>query len=105
MKAVRADFPQLKSIKVIVEERRIGLEVDPANWRTHQYQGLGEIPERIRPAFASRGTEADLDLAGLVRRACVAGKDENIFEEPYFDGAGKDKKTVLRTVIVHLYLK
>ena len=96
-------YPHLKSVKVIVEERRIDLEMNPGNWRTHEYKGFAALPDRLLPAFASPGTQADIDLVDLVHQACASGNIESRFELPYRDGAGGDKKTVLRTVVVHVY--
>ena len=100
-----SDFPDVTSVKVVVEERRVSFEVDPASWRTHTYNSLTTVPTSIRPAFASPGTQAELDLVSLIREACATGKEECRFEAPYTDGAGRDKQTILRTVVVHLYYR
>jgi hypothetical protein len=105
MRTLKSEFPSVRSVKVLIEERRIDLEVNPANWRTHQYKGFEELPQRIRPAFASPGTDGELDLVALIRQACSNGAPESRFEVPYQDGTGREKKTVLRTVVVHLYFQ
>jgi hypothetical protein len=96
-------FPELKSVKIIVEERRIDLELNPGNWRTHEYKGLSSLPDRLMPAFASPGTQAEVDLIDLIHQVCASGNAEARFELPYQDGAGQTKRTVLRTIVIHLY--
>lgn len=96
------EFLHLKSIRVIVEERRLGGIAHRGDWRIHEYSGLEAIPEPLRPAFASPGTNASLDLLELVRQAYASRRNECRFEAEYRDGAGCDKRTVLRTIFVHL---
>jgi hypothetical protein len=99
------EFPHLKSLKVIVEERR--QEKPPyaagrGNWRTHEYSGLEAVPETLRPAFASPGTSATLDLLRLIREAYTGGRTEWQVAADYADGTGCDRTPVSRLITLRL---
>lgn len=99
------EFPQLKSVRVVVEERRAGGR-RPGCWRTHEYSGLEAIPERLRPAFASPGTgAAEVDVLALLRAAYADGLTTCHHQADYLDGAGCDKTAVERAIALFLNYK
>jgi hypothetical protein len=102
MASLRQEFPRLKSVKLVVEERRIGWEVDPQSWRTHVYRGLDELPKKLRPAFGTLADDCEVDVMDVVATACKSGGTQARFELPYRDNTGRLAGTVLRTVTVEL---
>jgi hypothetical protein len=100
-----SEFPHLKSLRVIVEERRQerrALETGGGNWRTHEYSGLEAVPETLRPAFASPGTSAAVDLLRLIREAYNGHRTDLQVAADYQDGTGCDKAPVTRIITLHL---
>ncbi len=99
---MKSHFPHLKTIRVMVKERRTDELARPGHWRTHEYTGLETVPLQLRPAFASPGTQAELDLVALVRQAYASGRCEVSHEAPYHDGTGCDKRPVERAITIRL---
>jgi hypothetical protein len=102
MESLRTRFPHLKSVKLMVEERRIGWEVDPKTWRTHVYRGLDELPKTLRPAFGEACPGTEIEVADLLSQAYGDGAAEARFELPYRESDVRHAETILRTVVVQL---
>ncbi|HYF35980.1 MAG TPA: hypothetical protein VD994_11865 [Prosthecobacter sp.] len=101
----RQAFADIESIKVRVEERRMGVR-GHGNWRVHEFSGFDAIPARLQPSFKPReGVEAPgLALDVKIRELYQRRKQEGLFEDAYEVPSGDAEKTlpVARTVTVSL---
>jgi hypothetical protein len=102
MKSEQIEFPRLKSVRVVVEERKVALQMTPDTWRSYEFSGIETVPERLRPAFldGEEGMACELELLELVRKSYRSGRTENRYELPYHVANGAKSPTVLRSVVV-----
>ncbi|HYF34406.1 MAG TPA: hypothetical protein VD994_03875 [Prosthecobacter sp.] len=99
------EFSRLKSVQVVVEERKVALQVTPDTWRTHVFTGLETIPERLRGSFSETGGGHDLNLLELVENSYKAGRVETRIEAPYRTNGDSKSPTVLRSVVVTMQFR
>jgi hypothetical protein len=98
--SISHEFPRMKSIEVVVEERQVALRVTPDTWRTHVFKGLEAVPDKLHPAFGDGDGAHELDLLDLVRKSYRSGRVETRYEVPYRLANGSKAPTVLRSVNV-----
>ena len=106
---IREEFSELDTIEVVVEERRVVLDIgSPNHWRTISFkEGIASIPELLTPSFGheDRAKENALPLLAKIREIYTARQKQKRFEAPYADFTMGDAKrgiTVLRSVSIEM---